>query len=118
MAPLGAATWVLQQHVHGVDASGVYTTYPEPEIRAWGFALVAEAKGDHATAIAKLREALRVPAKGDVRMLVAHRLAKLLHASGDRAGAAVACDEVIRPRYYLNYRAVLLPDCVTWTASR
>jgi tetratricopeptide (TPR) repeat protein len=111
MAPLGAATWMLQQHVHKVDASTVIATYPEPEVRLWGEALAAEAAGNTASAIAKLREALTVPAKGDIRMLVAHRLALLLRATGDTAGAAAACEEVLRPRFYVNYRAVLLSDC-------
>ena len=114
MAPLGAATWILQQHVHGIDASGVYASYPEPEVRAWGLALAAEARGDRAGAIASLRESLAVPQKGDIRMLVSHHLAHLLHDSGDAAGAAAACEEVIAPRYYVNYRAVLLPDCLAW----
>jgi hypothetical protein len=112
MAPLGAATWMLQQQVHHVDASAIIATYPEPEVRLWGEALAAETAGDMPTAIAKLREALAVPAKGDIRMLLAHRLAKLLASTGDPAGAAAACDEVIRPRFYLNYRAILLPDCL------
>ena len=114
MPPLGAATWILQEQIHGHDASNVYASYPEPEVKAWGFALAAEAKGDRAGAIAQLRTALDVPAKGDMRMLLAHRLAKLLYEAGDRAGAAQACDEVIRPRLYVDYRAVLLPDCLKW----
>jgi tRNA A-37 threonylcarbamoyl transferase component Bud32 len=117
MAPLGAATWLLQQHVHHVDASSVYETYPEPEIRAWGAALDAETRDDRDGAAPALREALAVPAKGDIRMLVAHELARVLHEDGDAAGAAEACDEVIRPRFYIDYRAVLLPDCVAWTKS-
>jgi tetratricopeptide (TPR) repeat protein len=117
MAPLGAATWLLEQRVHGVDASSVYTTYPEPEIRAWGAALAADARGDRDAAIAALTEALSVPAKGDIRMLVAHKLAQLRHDAGDAAGTAAACDEVIRPRFYADYRAVLLPDCLAWTKS-
>lgn len=115
MAPLGAATWLLQQRVHGVDVASVYTTYPEPEIRAWGAALAADARGDRDAAIAALTEALSVPAKGDIRMLVAHELARLRHEAGDAAGVAAACDEVIRPRFYVDYRAVLLPDCLAWT---
>jgi tetratricopeptide (TPR) repeat protein len=115
MAPLGAATWMLQQHVHGADASRVVASYPEPEVRAWGLALEAEKRGDRDGAIAHLREALAAPAKGDIRMLVAHRLAKLLHEAGDTAGAVAACDDVIRPRLYVNYRAVLLPDCIAWS---
>ena len=115
--PLGAAAWMLQEWLRGRDTSAVYTAYPELEVRAWGTALGAEAKGDRPAAIAQLREALVVPAKGDIRMLVAHRLARLLHETGDDAGAKAACDEVIRPRVYVNYRAVLLPDCVKWSAT-
>jgi hypothetical protein len=118
MAPLGAATWLLQQHVHGVDASSVFTSYPEPEIRAWGTALAAEARGDSDAAVASLREALAVPAKGDIRMLVAHHLAHLLHDAGDATGVAAACEEVIRPRFYIDYRALLLPDCLAWTGQK
>ena len=118
MAPLGAATWILQQHVHAIDASAVYATYPEPEVRLWGLALAAEGQGDLPAAIARVREALAVPQKGDIHMLLAHRLAHLLHATGDPAGAATACGDVIRPRFYVNYRAVLLPDCLAWTATR
>ena len=117
MAPLGAATWILQQHVHGVDASAVYTSYPEPEVRDWGLALAAEARGDRTAAISLLRESLAVPQKGDVRMLVAHHLAHVLHDAGDAAGAAEACRDVIAPRLYVNYRAVLLPDCLAWTTA-
>ena len=118
MAPLGAATWLLQQHVHHVDASHVYASYPEPEIRLWGTALAAEDRGDRDGAIRALREALAVPAKGDVRMLLAHRLAHLLHDGGDTVGAASACDEVIRPRFYVDYRALLVPDCLAWSAAK
>jgi hypothetical protein len=118
MSPIGAATWVLQQHVHGVDASGVYANYPEPEVRAWGTALADETRGDRAGAIAELRAGLALPQKGDMRMLLAHRLALLLHQAGDDSGTAAACDEVIRPRLYMNYRAVLLPDCIAWTRPR
>jgi len=115
--PLGAASFLLQQKLRGVDETAVYVSYPELEVRDWGFALDEEAKGDRAAAIAHLRDALVVPGKGDMRMLVAHRLAKLLHESGDNAGAKEACDEVIRPRVYVNYRAVLLADCVAWSGG-
>ncbi|HEY1556151.1 MAG TPA: protein kinase, partial [Kofleriaceae bacterium] len=118
MAPLGAATWLLQQHVHHADATSVWTAYPEPEIRAWGAALAAEDRGDRDEAVAQLRRALAVPAKGDIRMLVAHELARLSREAGDAAGAAAACDEIVRPRFYLDYRAVLLPDCISAPASR
>ncbi len=113
--PLGAATWLLQQQQAGHDEVEVYASYPEPEVRAWGAALAAEAKGDTQAAIARLREGLAAPQKGDIRMLLAHRLAKLLHATGDVAGAKAACEEVLAPRLYINYRAVLLPDCKQWS---
>jgi tRNA A-37 threonylcarbamoyl transferase component Bud32/tetratricopeptide (TPR) repeat protein len=115
--PLGASSYILQEWLRGNDTSAVWSTYPEPEVRAWGLALAAEKAGDKAGAIAHLREALAVPSKGDTRMLLAHRLAKLLHETGDDAGAKAACDEVIRPRVYINYRAVLLPDCVAWSGG-
>ena len=115
MAPLGSATWLLQQHLKGADASAASATYPEPEVKAWAAALAAEGRGDRTAAVASLRQALTVPAKGDMRMLVAHHLAKLLLDSGDAAGAAAACDEVIRPRFYVDYRAILLRDCVEWS---
>ena len=117
MAPLGAATWILQQYVHRVDASQVVASYPEPEVRDWGLALEAEARGDRTGAIALLRESLAVPQKGDIRMLVSHHLASLLHDAGDDAGASAACEAVIAPRFYVNYRAVLLPDCVAWSTT-
>ena len=110
--PLGAATWLLQEKLKGHDASRVYKDYPEQEVRAWGEALWAP---DDDTAIAHLRHALEVPQKGDIRMLVAHELAARLHARGDAAGATAACDEVIHPRVYVNYRAVVLPDCLAWS---
>jgi tRNA A-37 threonylcarbamoyl transferase component Bud32/tetratricopeptide (TPR) repeat protein len=112
MPPLGAATWLLQEKLKGHDASKVYESYPEQEVRAWGEALWAP---DDDAAIAHLRHALEVPQKGDMRMLVAHELAARLHARGDDTGAAVACDEVIHPRVYENYRAVVLPDCKQWS---
>jgi tRNA A-37 threonylcarbamoyl transferase component Bud32/tetratricopeptide (TPR) repeat protein len=112
--PLGAASWLLQERLRGHDASKIYKDYPEQEVRAWGEALWAPTDDE---AIAHLRHALEVPQKGDMRMLVAHELAARLHAKGDAAGAAAACDEVIHPQVYENYRAVVLPDCQKWTAD-
>jgi hypothetical protein len=48
-------------------------------------------------------------------MLIAYQLAKVLVASGDRAGAKAACEDVIAPRLYHAYRAALLPDCALWS---
>jgi predicted Ser/Thr protein kinase/tetratricopeptide (TPR) repeat protein len=113
MPPLGAATWLLQEKLKGHDVSNVWREYPEPEVRLYGQALWAP---DDDTAIAALRQALEVPQKGDMRMLIAHDLAAHLHAKGDAAGVAAACDEIIRPRLYVNYRAVVLRDCQQWLA--
>ena len=116
MNPFGAALWILFELQHGRDAVAVYGSYPEPEVKAYGESLWAENRGDLAAAIAGYRKALSVPAKGDMRMLLAHHLARVLYATGDTDGAAAIChDEVIAPRLYEGYRAVLLPDCLLWT---
>jgi tetratricopeptide (TPR) repeat protein len=112
MPPLGAATWLLQEKLKGHDVSGVWKEYPELEVRAFGEALWAP---DDDTAIKALRHALEVPQKGDMRMLIAHELAARLHARGEDVSAV--CDEIIRPRVYENYRAVVLRDCQDWIRS-
>jgi tetratricopeptide (TPR) repeat protein len=109
MPPLGAATWLLQEKLKGHDVSSVWKDYPELEVRAFGEALWAP---DDDTAIQALRHALEVPQKGDMRMLIAHELAAHLHAKGEDVSAV--CDEILRPRIYFNYRAVVLPDCIEW----
>jgi tetratricopeptide (TPR) repeat protein len=109
--PLGAAAWLLQQKLLGNDVSKVWRDYPEQEVRLYGEALWAP---DDDTAIAALEKALEVPQKGDMRMLIAHDLAEHLHNKGDAAGVAAACDEIVRPRIYDNYRAVVLRDCQQW----
>jgi tetratricopeptide (TPR) repeat protein/predicted Ser/Thr protein kinase len=117
MPPLGAATFILVGWVHGRDEVAVYRDYPELEVRAYGTALWAETKGDLDTAIAEYTKALEVPAKGDLRMLVAHHLARVYDRKGDRANAAKACEEIVAPRRYEPYRAVVLPDCLVWTGT-
>jgi tetratricopeptide (TPR) repeat protein len=116
--PLGAALWILIRKTQGHDEAGVYDNYGEPEVRLYGQGLWAEEKGDRAKAIARYREALTVPAKGDIHMLLSHHLARVLHANGDDAAAKQACEAVITPRVYHPYRAVLLPDCVLWSGDR
>ncbi len=117
-APLQYATEVLIAHELGDDPTEVYTDAPEPEIRAFGKALALELRGDPDGAIAEYRKALAAPAKGDIRMLVAHELARVLHAKSDIAGTIAACEEVVAPRVYQGYRAVLLPDCLLWSNNR
>jgi tetratricopeptide (TPR) repeat protein len=115
MPPLGAAVWILQEMTHGKNPVEVYGNYVEPEVAAYGKALRAELQGDLVMAISEYRKALAVPAKGDMRMLVAHHLARVLHMTGDDAGAKKLCDEeIVAPRLYLPYRAVVLRDCRQW----
>jgi tetratricopeptide (TPR) repeat protein len=116
--PLGTAMDILREHLRGHDPVTLYAADPQLEVRAYGKALAAELRGASAEAIDEYRRALAVPSKGDIRMLVAHRLARLLRAAGDTAGAATACEEVVSPRMYQGYRAVLLPDCALWSEDR
>jgi tetratricopeptide (TPR) repeat protein len=117
MPPLGAVTWILCGWLQKRDEAAVYTAYPEPEVAAYGKGLWAETRGDNTAAIAHYRDALAVPSKGDVRMLVAHHLARVLTKTGDAAGAKAACDDVISPRFYQPYRAIVLPDCLLWSGD-
>ncbi|HUS32650.1 MAG TPA: protein kinase [Kofleriaceae bacterium] len=115
MPPLGAAVWVLQELTRGRNPVAVYGDYVEPEVAAYGKALRAELQGDLVQATAEYRKALAVPAKGDMRMLLAHHLARVLAKTGHEADAKQLCEEeVIAPRMYLPYRAVVLPDCLLW----
>jgi hypothetical protein len=117
-APLQYATENLIAHQLGEDPTDLYSDAPEPELRAYGKGLAFELQEDPTAAIAEYKKALAVPAKGDVRMLVAYELARLLHGQGDIAGTIAACDEVVNPRMYQGYRAVLLPDCLLWSNNR
>jgi hypothetical protein len=117
-SPIGIAMDLLMEHLRGRDAVASYESDPQLEVRHYGRGLAAALRGDSATAVAELRKALAVPSKGDIRMLVAHDLARVHHASGDSAAAAAACEEVISPRDYHGYRAILLPDCILWSNDR
>jgi serine/threonine protein kinase/Flp pilus assembly protein TadD len=112
--PLWAAVSLLGAHRRGVDARHYYVDHPMPEIRAYGEALAAERRGDMSGSADDLRRALDAPAVGDVRLLLSYHLARARAALGDAEGAAAACDEVIHPRVYAPYRAVLLSDCLRW----
>ena len=113
--PVVPASQIVVLHALGKDPTQIYEHAFEAELRAFGRGLAAELKGDLPTAAVELRRAVEAPAKGDVRMLAAHALARVLNAQGDTAGAKAACDEVIHPHQYQPYRAALLPDCVLWT---
>jgi tetratricopeptide (TPR) repeat protein len=90
---------------------------PEPELQAYGVGLGAELRGDPRGAVEAYERGLTLRSRGDIRMLLGHHLARARRAAGDRTGAAAACDEVLHPRQYQVYRAVLLPDCLVWTAE-
>lgn len=113
--PLVPASQALVQHELGRDAIEIYAEAPEAELRAYGRGLAAELRGDLAMAASELRKALAVPSKGDVRLLIAYQLARVLERAGDPAGAKAACEDVIEPRLYHAYRAALLPDCLLWS---
>ena len=115
LPPLGAAVWLIWQNLLGNDPVETYRNYPETEIRHFGFGLWAESRGDIELAIDHYRKGLAVPSKGDLRMMFGHHLARVLTSKGDRAGATEACQEVIAPRMYQVYRALLLPDCLVWS---
>jgi hypothetical protein len=120
MPPIGAATWIVLEQLRGKDAVEVYRDYPEVEVQHFGYGLSAETRGDLDTAIERYRNGLAVASKGDMRMLLGHHLARVLDkrhdvASGDLEGATRACEEVIAPRMYQGYRALLLPDCLLWS---
>jgi serine/threonine protein kinase len=116
--PLGTAMVLLSEHLKGRDPVAVHSEDPQEEIRAWGRALGAELRDDRAVAIKNLEKALAVPSKGDIRMLVAHALARNHHALGNAAAAREACRAVLEPTQYYGYRAVLVPDCVLWSGDR
>jgi tetratricopeptide (TPR) repeat protein len=116
--PLGTASELVVQHALGLDPVWMYDGDPQPEVRAFGKGMAAERAKDMPTAIAEYRRAVEQSAKGDLRMLASYYLARALHATGDAAGAAAACEDVIAPRVYQGYRALLLPDCVLWSGDR
>ncbi len=113
--PIVPASQNLVEHALGRDPTNIYEYAFEAELRAYGRGLAAELHGDLANAAAEFRRAIAAPAKGDVRLLAAHHLARVLYKQGDKAGAKAACDEVIHPHQYQAYRAALYPDCVLWT---
>jgi hypothetical protein len=117
MPPIGAATWLIRSNLNGKDDVDVYRDYPEVEVRYYGTGLAAETTGDLPAAIESYKHALEVPAKGDLRMLVGHALARVYHQLGKPAEAKEACLEVIAPRMYQTYRALLLPDCLLWSGE-
>src|SRR5204863_9008436 len=99
-APLKMATSVLTSDRVATKLS---VDYPEHEVRAFARAVIAEREGKRDDAALEYRKVLATPGKGDIHMLASHHLARVLRASGDVAGAAKACEDVLAPRAYQGY---------------
>ena len=112
--PLYQCVQLLGADHHGLDASPFWTRSPDAEVRSFGAGLVAQRAGDLGAAEAHFAAGLDA-ALADTRPLLAYYLARVRAARGNASGAAAACDEVLRPRGYVTYRAVLLRDCLAWT---
>jgi tetratricopeptide (TPR) repeat protein len=112
--PLFECATVLGADLRGGDISDYWAPSPYPEVRGLGAALADERAGDLVGAAARLEEAVDA-AIAETRPLIAFELARVRAALGDDTGAAAACDDVLRPRAPVAYRAVLLPDCDRWT---
>jgi tRNA A-37 threonylcarbamoyl transferase component Bud32/tetratricopeptide (TPR) repeat protein len=115
--PFWTAMYFLFAVQSGRDESAAIASYADLEVRAYGEGLLADRRGDTTAAAAAYDRGLHTPSRGDMRMLLAHHLARAKRALGDAASAAAACDEVLHPRIYQVYRAVLMPDCSRWTAE-
>jgi tetratricopeptide (TPR) repeat protein len=114
--PLHQSVAMLGAHHHGVDASEFWTHSPYAEVRGFGAGLAAVRAGDPVAAEAHFAAALDASLP-ETRPLFAYYLARARRDRGDATGAAAACDEVIRPRGYVTYRAVLLRDCARWIGA-
>jgi tetratricopeptide (TPR) repeat protein/TolB-like protein len=90
---------------------------PYPEVADTAKAALARAAGDRKAAAEAMRGA--IAATGDARFLINLQflLAGDLHALGDQAGMATACDEVIRPRLFSWAWATGAPACKAWLAG-
>jgi serine/threonine protein kinase/tetratricopeptide (TPR) repeat protein len=115
-SPIGMVSWILNSHrMPGIVTDEIYRDYAELEVSAFARGARAELRNDPDTAVAEYRKALATPAKGDVAMLASHHLARVLRQRGDAAGAKAACQDVLAPRVYQGYRALLVPDCRLWS---
>jgi len=110
------AQW-LEASYEGGQIERLWETYPAAAIRHFGAGVHAEHRGDLLAAEAAYGRALEVPSGGEAGIVIAYHLARVRRESGDVSGASEACDEVLFPRVYMPYRAVLLPDCLAWTAE-
>ncbi|MFW5920608.1 MAG: protein kinase domain-containing protein [Polyangiales bacterium] len=115
--PYMLACYLASRHAAGDAARSVWKHAPEPDVHFWGKGLAAELRGEHRTAADAFAAGLAAPQGGHVRMLLAWGLARARRRLGDVDGAARACEQVLHPRLYHPYRALLVPDCVLWTAE-
>jgi tetratricopeptide (TPR) repeat protein len=90
---------------------------PYPEVGETAKAALARLAGDRKAASEATRRA--IAATGDARYLIDlyFLLASDLHALGDRAGMAAACDEVIRARLFSWAWTATAPRCKKWLAE-
>lgn len=114
--PLHVACYLEAATSRGEPTQAVWSDYPDEDVRWFGDALQAETRGRLDAAENKYRKALEVPQSGQLRMLASHHLARVLVADERPEEAGEVCKEVLHPRNYLPYRAVLLPDCAVWSA--
>jgi len=110
-------TYLEVAHWDGRDERGMWELYPEPDVRALGEALDHESKEAWSAAAAAYDRGLAAECSGELRMLLSHHLARVRRKLGDVTGAAEICAEVIWPRRYETYRALLIPDCSLWTGD-
>jgi hypothetical protein len=113
MAPLPvlAANYLLWLVEQGGPLPPEMETYPEVEVKLFAQGLWAERHGDSKTAATHYAAALAARGRSDLRMLFAHCLARAARANGELAVAVEACREIVAPRVYQPYRALLLPAC-------
>jgi tetratricopeptide (TPR) repeat protein len=114
--PLNECLDLLGPAAHGQDVLTYAATSINPEVRAFGAGLAALSAGDLKRAEARFTEGVAA-ATAATRPLLAYYAARTRRQLGDARGVAEACDEVIRPRGYVPYRAVLLPDCLRWVEA-
>jgi serine/threonine protein kinase/TolB-like protein len=87
---------------------------PYVEVSSLRRALAAEREARWADAIVAWREAARRSLQGRTLSIAQFGIARALHRSGDHRGAAVACGEVLEPRYLQAHWAVTAGDCLVW----
>ena len=115
--PIWVAIYLEEASAMGRDERLLWEHYPEPDVRALGRGLTLEASGELEAAGKAYAEGLEAESSGELRMLLSHHLARVRKALGDDDGAANACIDVLHPRRYETYRALIAPDCWLWSGD-